>query len=381
MQLEVNTLLVVNVANVTLLASTLPFIMGQQLSVGAASARRALIAQALGWMAMIASGYWPDTWIDGALSTVSMSLWVAANWMMFLALCAWLGPRPMRRLMLALVIVTPIGYGFFFGSYPLRVGWSNFLLAAQLLILAWAARRPQSQQIGPWRGVFALTLVLMAALTTGRGVLGAFFPEVYPHFTAPHPWNQAAMLLANVALVLLNVTFLVAWREEAELQLRAQALTDPLTGLLNRRGWAEMADRHLGHAQRHGGALAVLVLDLDFFKQINDLHGHDVGDQALRLFSSVLREEMRKGDLVARAGGEEFFVMLQQTDETQARAYENRVRQLLLARTQQELGFALNFSSGLAQWEQAQESLDMLMARADAALYRAKMAGRGRLSL
>jgi diguanylate cyclase (GGDEF)-like protein len=266
-----------------------------------------------------------------------------------------------------------------FSSYPLRVGWANFLLAAQMLILARSTLLSATELRGPWRLVMSGCMLTMAVMTGGRGVMGAFMTELYPTFVTPHPFNVLAMLTANIALVVLNVAILVAWREEAELQLRLQAMTDPLTGLLNRRGWYESAAASLTQAQRHNLPCTLLTLDLDHFKQVNDSHGHEVGDRALRLFGAILSQGKRSGDVIARVGGEEFFMLLPMTNETAARGLDLRLRSALQARAQGELGFALDFSTGLAIGSPGAESLDQVMARADAALYRAKAEGRGRL--
>lgn len=379
MQLDVQTLLIVNAANVLVLAMTLPRIMGQKLSPAANAARMALVVQAIGWAALIASDFWPARWPDQLLSTVSMGCLGAAHWLMYTALESWLGPRPLKRSLLVTVVLLPIGYGLMFSVYPLRVGWANFLLAAQMLILARSTLLSTTELRGPWRLVMLGCMLIMAFMTAGRGVMGAFMTELYPTFVTPHPFNVLAMLAANISLVVLNVAVLVAWREEAELQLRVQAVTDPLTGLLNRRGWYETAAAGLSQAQRHGLPCTLLTLDLDHFKQINDSRGHEAGDGALRLFGSILAQGKRAGDVIARVGGEEFFMLLPMANEASARGLDIRLRGELQARAEGELGFALDFSTGLANGSPGTESLNQVMARADAALYQAKAEGRGRL--
>lgn len=300
---------------------------------------------------------------------------------MFLALRGWLGPRPFERLLWASIVLMPIGYGLAFENYAFRVGWSNFLLTLQVLILVWAVIKPSDGLQGRWRGAMAVVLLIMAVMTCGRGILGAFFTELYPTFTTPHPFNVAAMLIANVTLVTLNVAFLVAWREEAEIKLRDLTVTDALTGLLNRRGWYERAVPAVAQAHRHSFPVALLTLDLDWFKKINDSRGHDAGDRALQLFGSVLKSGQRSGDIVARTGGEEFCMLLPLADEATARGLDQRMRGLLAQRAPAELGYKLEFSAGLCFLGSDNESLDQLMQRADVALYRAKENGRGRLEV
>ena len=375
MNLDIRTLLVVNAANLLLMASILPFIMGRRLSPAAANARASLVMQALGWLAIIVSGAWIGQWQDHLLSTVSMSCLSASQWFTFQALQGWLGRRRGQTLLLWLVLLMPLGYALTFQSYPVRVVWSNLMLALQLLIVCQATLRPASELGGAWRWVEFGCTMTMAAFTAARGVMGAFFTELYPSFQAPHPVNLMAMLAANVTLVLGNLTLLVAWHEEAEAQLREQAQSDGLTGLLNRHGWNQRAAALLDQARRHAHPLALIMLDLDHFKQINDTQGHEVGDQVLRMLAGVLQKNRRSSDLAARLGGEEFALLLPHTDRAAALLFEQRLRQALRDASQSQPQLAVNYSAGLVL-RQEHDTLATLMVRADGALYQAKHQGR-----
>jgi diguanylate cyclase (GGDEF)-like protein len=157
------------------------------------------------------------------------------------------------------------------------------------------------------------------------------------------------------------------------------ANTDSLTGLPNRRGFMERAEALFANAQRYRQPLAVLMLDLDHFKQINDSYGHDRGDDALRLFAQMLRETRRTGDLAGRLGGEEFCVVLPSSQRHTASGFDQRLRARLQQRSGEELGFALSYSAGVAAMTDGDATLAGLLARADAALYEAKHGGRGRM--
>lgn len=379
MVLDPHTLIFVNVANLLALATLLPIIMGRRLSPAARAARLSLIVHAAAWVAVIISDRWGDAWPNQALSTLSMACFSISNYLLFSALGNWLGPRPFSRMLRGLAIAMPIGYVALFDSYAGRVGWANILIALQLAILARATLFPQSQLRGRWRHALFICCALMAALTLARGVLGAFFSELYPSFAAPHPVNLLALLTANASLVLSNMSVLVAWREEAEQQLRDQAMIDPLTGLLNRRGWNEQAERVFANARRYGHPLVLLALDLDYFKHINDQYGHEKGDAALRLFGEKLRRHQRLGDIVARLGGEEFCVLLPMAQSNAARAFDRRLREALSSQASAKLGLTLDYSAGLASLGSGDSSLDILLQRADQALYAAKKAGRGQL--
>jgi len=378
MALDPLTLLVVNVANLLALASALVILMGRQLSPSASAARRSLVAQGLGWGALILATPWAGTWVDGVLSTLSMVCISASQWMFFQALEGWLGERRHRRWLLVLAVAMPVGYAIGFGHYAFRVAWSNLLIAAQTLILARATLQPRRPVGSGWRWVLLACTLTMAAFTIARGVMGGWFTELYPYFEAPHPINVAALLAANVTLVLANVAVLVAWRDEAEQQMHRMAVTDQLTGLFNRHGWIEQAHRVMSQASRHGHPLSLLSIDLDHFKRINDTAGHEAGDAALELFGQLVQQCQRGGDLAARIGGEEFCILLPFCTGEAAKAVDQRLRAELSAAAPRRLGHELAFSSGLAVWE-PRDSLLSLMSRADSALYQAKREGRGRL--
>ena len=136
----------------------------------------------------------------------------------------------------------------------------------------------------------------------------------------------------------------------------------------------------LAQGLRHHLPLALLMLDLDHFKRINDSHGHEGGDAALRLFGATLLQTRRLSDVVARIGGEEFAVLLPHADRAAACVFDQRLRASLAEQAQPALGFGLDFSSGLALLTELQgETLAQWMTRADSALYQAKSQGRGRL--
>lgn len=384
MQIDPTSLILVNVANLLVMATALPFIMGQSLSPAASHARHSLFLNVGAWVCLLASSLWYGQAPDLILSTLAMACISLSQWKAYRALENWLGPRPLRGLLRLLVWIMPLGYALSFSSYPVRVGWANLLLAAQLLIVARACLYPASRDFGrrSWRYPLFGCLVVMAGFTAARGVLGAWFTELYPFFRAPTPVNIAALIGANMALVLSTIAILAAWREEAERQLHKLASTDPLTGLLNRHGWALQTRTPLQQAQRHGYPLSLLMLDVDHFKRINDTHGHEAGDAALKFLGQLLQRCQRAGDVSARVGGEEFCVLLPHTDAAAAQAFDARLRAELAASTSAAgRPYALDFSCGHAQYRTAGESLESLMARADAALYRAKNGGRGRLVL
>lgn len=374
MPLDFLTLMAVMAANLFMISAALPMIMGRDVGRAARHVQASMLLQAVAWAAIIAS----STLWDQALSTVSIACNAAAQWMLYRALEEWLGPRPLRRVLLALVVLAPLGYTLGFGHYAWRVGWANGLMAVILCIVARATLYPRVLADGRWRALLLGCLLTSAAFTLARGLLGAFTDQ-YPSFRTPHPINLAAALATNVSLVLGTVAVLVAWRYEAEQKLRTLAMTDGLTGLLNRRGFTTQGGSLLAHAIRHQLPMTALMLDLDHFKRVNDTQGHEAGDRALQLFARLLGDTSRSGDLVGRLGGEEFGVLLLHNSAPAGLSFDRRLRRRLHAASVAELGFALDYSAGMAVMEPGESSLAELMARADGALYEAKTAGRGRL--
>ncbi|GKT13985.1 GGDEF domain-containing protein [Acidovorax sp. SUPP2522] len=379
MRLDFVTLMAITATNLCMLSAALPLIMGRGAGTAARWVQASLLLQGLAWAAIIASSY---AW-DQTLSTVSMAANSLAQWALFEALAIWLGPRPGRRLVQALVVAIPLGYTLGFSHYAFRVGWANLLLATLLLAVARATlypAHPAHFADRRWRLLLMGCLATMAAFTAARGVLGAF-TDAYPSFRTPHPVNIAAAVAANVTLVLGTVAVLVAWRDEAEQQLRTLAMTDPLTGLLNRRGFESHGQALRQRAARQRLPLAALLLDLDHFKRINDAYGHEAGDRALAWFARLAQSMAGPHDTVCRFGGEEFGVLLLHAQQEEAQRFDQRLRERLQAESAQALGFPIDYSAGAALWHGGGEDLAELMARADAALYAAKEQGRRQLAM
>jgi diguanylate cyclase (GGDEF)-like protein len=166
-------------------------------------------------------------------------------------------------------------------------------------------------------------------------------------------------------------------------QIEALLRHDELTGVSNRRGVMERLHEVRNAAQHNGSALCVALLDIDHFKQINDSFGHEGGDRVLRAFGTLLRSQLRAGDGIGRYGGEEFLMVLPDTGLEQAGELLERLRERIAqAPWEQTLGRGAEVTCtlGAAQYR-AGESVEATIARADAALYRGKAAGRNRTLL
>jgi diguanylate cyclase (GGDEF)-like protein len=170
----------------------------------------------------------------------------------------------------------------------------------------------------------------------------------------------------------------IAALEEALLEARAAASTDPLTGALNRRGFAAASGRELARLRRSAGRIALAHIDLDDFKRVNDRLGHQAGDDALVHLVDVLHKAMRPSDVLCRFGGEEFVLLFPDTGLEDAAAALSRFQRAFSAQAIPGTDCVMTFSAGVVA-KRADESLEAAIQRADAATYAAKRAGKNRI--
>jgi two-component system cell cycle response regulator len=165
----------------------------------------------------------------------------------------------------------------------------------------------------------------------------------------------------------------------ALLRARAEAGTDPVTASMNRRAMRRRLNEEIGRAARTDGRLACLLIDLDNFKSVNDIYGHQAGDRVLKEVAGALMGEFRAFDRVARYGGDEFVVILPNTDLDSATSAAQRALKRLGALPCFGEPSGVDASIGVAQW-QAPMRIDDLLEVCDAALLRSKRAGKGRVT-
>jgi diguanylate cyclase (GGDEF)-like protein len=260
----------------------------------------------------------------------------------------------------ALVLMPPLGVALIAGSLAATEipGDGATLYVWPVLWMAYFYRRAGAILIVAWVGICHA-----AALFSLDPTFGAAFDR----------WVDVMVSMGLAAVV---VEILGARNERLVERLAEEARVDTLTGLLNRRGFYERSDIELARAKRAGTAIAVVSLDIDHFKLINDEWGHDAGDRVLARLGDVFRAETREGDIVARMGGEEFVALLSGSDLDAATDYVERVRLAFAAEPSD--GPLATISAGAAA-ALAPPSIDTLIQVADSALYAAKRAGRDRL--
>ncbi len=232
-------------------------------------------------------------------------------------------------------------------------------------------------------GSLSFKLFVSASLCSGYLMLHISSVDSVPAVELPEQMTRL-MLYGNIVGVFAAVGFLANLHRlqvlEVEAELKKMASTDPLTGLFNRRRLLEAAELELSRRARNHSALSLAVLDIDNFKQINDVYGHDLGDSVLKQVAEVLHLSVRKQDLVARWGGEEFLLMLPETGQAGAVKIADSIR-CQVATIPINVGSEIvniTISTGVSEFGQ-HENFDQCFARADSALYKAKKTGKNKV--
>ncbi len=253
------------------------------------------------------------------------------------------------------------------GTDGLDAGLGPLLLIPILAVAIYGSRRAMVAMVACVVGAVAITHI--AAADTD--------------LTITPVWRQDIVLAVMATVLGIVIQDLVTrMRQERNLAeergriIEELALTDPLTGIDNRRGWERAIQRSVGQARRHSQPLSLAMLDLDHFKMYNDTHGHQAGDDFLRSVALNWGEMIRIEDHIARYGGEEFVLTLPSTDLTGAEVIVERLRGAL-PDPEEALDTKITCSAGIAEWN-GSETVRELVARADRALYLAKETGRNR---
>ncbi len=217
---------------------------------------------------------------------------------------------------------------------------------------------------------------IVAPLIVENRVLGALsLSASYPSAFSESDLRLLVSLAATTTAAIQNA-FL-------HTEVQRMAITDSLTGQYNRRGFDELGKRELDRFQRFGRPLSVIMLDIDLFKNVNDTHGHAVGDQVLTTLARRCRSHIRHVDVLGRYGGEEFAILLPETDLFTANEIAERIRRSIAAEPIATAQGAIHItvSLGVSKAIAATTSLEKLIDQADAALYKAKQGGRNRVEV
>lgn len=274
--------------------------------------------------------------IDASIACIAVGYWLAPR---------WAGAFPLVMLVVMLM------FGMF-ATTPKQIGrcclWALFTMSISFALVA----RTDGTDFSVTQQYFHAALVV------------AVLPTVY-------------MLASQLALIRARLRKRKEDLEQALQRIEALSTIDILTGLLNRREMHNVLDRQEKLVLRGEPGFCICMIDIDFFKQVNDVHGHNLGDEVLRVFSATVQSALREIDIISRWGGEEFLVMMMEPDITRAKMTVERMRAAMnnvtIPTSQGPL--KVTFSAGLARFRSG-EPMDQVIDRADRALYRAKSQGR-----
>lgn len=376
---DIRSLLIVMVATNTVLAIALWIGNGRRLQGGLAQWTIALSAQAAAFALFAGRGLVPD-WASlvagNGLLGVSLSFMAAA----IVAFRAGALPAVVH---VACGATAAFAAGALLHTEDARIILVNLLFAAgqvALLALAW---KPVEGVGAGARGLFLASFVLGAASLLSRAAVRLAWPDSGDAFLAPSIIHAIGLMIAYTAVLLSSVSFLLMQKDRADFLAGQLASLDPLTGAFNRRTFIELAGKQLSRARRLDAPLSLVLLDIDHFKRVNDTHGHLAGDEVLKRFAELVRDQLRREDIFVRYGGEEFCLLLPDVPGPGAVALAGRIRRAVSKAAFVADGEAieLTVSAGVAaRLDEGPEALDALIARADEALYIAKNRGRNRVA-
>ena len=336
--------------------------------------RYAMTSLALAYMVLATPVDGPLATATGLVANLAGALAVA---LFFVAIRTFAGRGYGRRRLATMVVAVTVAgavtgehvawaaifNGFAYAGYE----WLN-------AITLWRDKRPETMRL---RRVVALMYFAMGVLLPVRAIALLLVGQSRLSLDHENAWQVPVYVFGFVYLVVTNLGFVLMCKTRAEAETRLQARTDDLTGLANRRALDEEMAQAFARARRTQRPFAIVMVDIDRFKFINDTHGHAVGDVTLAAFASRLAGALRLPDRAFRYGGEEFCLLLADTDLDGARTLAERVREQIMQPFEGTMR-SLTASLGVTAW-QPDDSVDALLHRADRALYVAKGSGRNRV--
>jgi diguanylate cyclase (GGDEF)-like protein len=341
-------------------------------------------------------GHWVPGWLylppdlhrDAMALIDRLTLLAAGTWTASLVAGLVLRRRaPENR---AFVIITVLHYSLTIAIFVCMsgafhsAGWILFLGGAVMGFLLFG-RALTLLGIALFAVVFAAALIASEAGWLGDLILVTHPPPADSEAFRGWLVRMSVSTIVFGGLTLALCAYVISLLRDREARLDLMSKTDDLTGLLNRRQLMSLLDAELKRARRYQSSVALVMIDLDYFKKINDERGHLTGDRVLVAVSAAMDHAVRDTDVVARYGGEEFVLLLPNTDSAGARELAERCRELIAStRVADERGLvAVTASLGIAAFpaDAADPTPDALLAAADAALYRAKEAGRNQVVL
>ncbi|KQW32524.1 GGDEF domain-containing protein [Acidovorax sp. Root402] len=383
MAAHVPTMLAMIIASSLMMAASMAVVGWGRRRDGLGRWAAALLVNAIGHLLIMLRGLIPDV-----LSIVVGNLMLSSVFVGMIAAVYQFQGRPVRwPLLLAPPLLVLVFVSVFIDNFPARVSFVGLVIGLQAVWALLAALSHRHATVGRGQWLLVAGLLLEAVVLGGRALVA-----ISTHTEATNILQSSALqtltFLATFSVVLVSsVGFVFMSRDRADENNRVLAALDPLTGVANRRSLIAALDRDVARAQRMREPMALMMVDIDHFKDVNDQYGHPAGDRVLCSVVNVLRQRVRAQDLVGRYGGEEFMVLLPDTGLVGA---EQLARELCKAVEESRCpadgvpgpGIAVTVSIGVFGGRlESGDSWDMLIAAADRALYQAKNNGRNRVEV
>lgn len=342
----------------------------------------AMALEGLAWLLISGRGVLPDS-----ISIIAANIIIAAAQALKLAALYEYRAQPCPPWQCLLpvagmaILLTSISYD----NVAARFASVSLVLSLQMLLIVVALFSDQGSKNGrAWRLLFWATVAVIPLLLL-RAVYALSAPATFalPNNTVtPNPLQMTLFVFIIALGIMGSLGFILMIKERVDREMRLLATTDPLTGVLNRRAFMQRADQEWSLAQRNQLPLALLMVDVDHFKAVNDRHGHSAGDLALVQVAHTLVSRLRKQDSVCRYGGEEFCILLPCTDSKGALALAEIIRTAIgnTPLAVADANITLTVSIGVASIHflhpSCEEDVTALFELADNALYQAKNLGR-----
>ncbi|MFV1921738.1 MAG: GGDEF domain-containing protein [Methylotenera sp.] len=297
---------------------------------------------------------------------------------------AFSGKAPDHRIPLtvfALLFVVDVYFMLINKDIRTTVVLDALIFAAVYLACARLTFAQDEGLLGNLYWITSSLFLFLGLLMVGRAISAASVDISVLNAFATWPVNAYTFMIGAVSQFFISSLFVLMLSYQLNRNLESMVTVDGMTGILNRRGLEDAANKMQGLCKRIHMGMAVLLIDIDHFKKVNDKHGHLVGDDVLRHVTKVATGVLRTGDVIGRYGGEEFAVFMPNTNESEASILAERIRAAVESHAYEEgtLSVPVSVSIGAADSIRAGYDFKGLIAAADSTLYAAKKAGRNRV--
>ncbi len=293
--------------------------------------------------------------------------------------------RPPRWLLWSPVFLVPVLFSVLLQWYLARVVAGVLIFVFQSLVVVAAVLQKRKETVGAGQYFLVTGFLLLIAMMLLQGVGVVLHRDEIKSVLSPHWLPSLVFLVSALCTVVVSLGLILMAKERADERNRGLAMRDELTGLINRRSLLEALAQQLAVARRHGQPLALLMIDIDFFKLVNDTHGHLSGDKVLKGVAQAIAARTRAQDLPGRLGGEEFLVILPNTNVQGAVQLAEILRQAVETTKFQSVSgepIAITISIGVCEQSQfTAPQCDDMVSAADQAMYLAKQNGRNRVEV